>query len=892
MILRSKLISRRTGALFMVGTVLGGPAAPLLAQTTSPPAQPATTGQPAPEQLAPVSAPAPAQRSIRSIAVRGNQRLEPETIRAYANLSPGQTYTAETLDQALKDLYATQLFADVTISGGETGDLVIAVRENPVINRIILEGNKRLKDDKILPEIKLAPRQIFTRPAARSDVDRILELYRRQGRFAARVEPKIVQLDQNRVDVVFEIHEGDLAKVRAINIIGNKAFPTGRLRKEMFTKQAGGPLGFLKSNDTYDPDRLAADQQKLRAFYLTQGYADFRVVQALAELTPDRRDFVITYVVDEGPRYKLGKVEAESVLRDFPASMVKQGLKLRTGDWFNAKAVEDAVTDLNEKAGNLGYAFADINPAYNRDAEHRIMNVTIKVGDTPRVYVERIDITGNTTTRDKVIRREFRLNEGDAFNALKVKRSQDRLQSLGYFGDKFEIKQTEGSAPDRVVLGANVEEKPTGQLSVSGGYSSLEKFVVQLAVSQNNFMGKGQQVDASVNWSYYSKSVQLGFVDPYFMDKPILVGAQLFRQDYNSFNYVNNNRNSTYRQLSTGGGLRMGFPLSEYWGFGSRYTLTQDKITLDQSQFYTDPDGTGPLPPVCDPIKAGRYLCDEIGTHLTSLIGISTLYDDTDGIRPTRGQRLTFSQDFAGLGGDIRYLRSRVDATKYKGLGAGWILSLHGEGGFIKALQSAPSPGEDAIRINDRFFGPDLRGFDIRGIGPRVVRTSYDLSGNLIPSNNNNNQSVDALGGKTYYMGRIELEFPTSSTLRSVGLRPSAFIDIGSLFNLTQPQLLNILKFCSATNLPTQQINAGAANTSCTQFNTGTATGYADDADHAVGGFKEFFLGNSAKPRLSIGIGVNWTSPFGPLRLDLAKAILKQKGDETKLFSFNVGTAF
>jgi outer membrane protein insertion porin family len=277
---------------------------------------------------------------------------------------------------------------------------------------------------------------------------------------------------------------------------------------------------------------------------------------------------------------------------------------------------------------------------------------------------------------------------------------------------------------------------------------------------------------------------------------------------------------------------------------------------------------------------------------LTSLIGISTLYDDTDGIRPTRGQRLTFSQDFAGLGGDIRYLRSRVDATKYKGLGAGWILSLHGEGGFIKALQSAPSPGEDAIRINDRFFGPDLRGFDIRGIGPRVVRTSYDLSGNLIPSNNNNNQSVDALGGKTYYMGRIELEFPTSSTLRSVGLRPSAFIDIGSLFNLTQPQLLNILKFCSATNLPTQQINAGAANTSCTQFNTGTATGYADDADHAVGGFKEFFLGNSAKPRLSIGIGVNWTSPFGPLRLDLAKAILKQKGDETKLFSFNVGTAF
>src|SRR5689334_20006229 len=341
----------------------------------------------------------------------------------------------------------------------------------------------------------------------------------------------------------------------------------------------------MKSNDTYDPDRLSADQQKLRAFYLTQGYADFRVVQALAELTPDRKDFVITYVVEEGPRYKFGTIDADSALRDFPAEKVKAQVKLKQGDWFNAKAVEDAVTGLNEQAGNLGYAFADINPSYDRDSDKHIMNLTFKVGETPRVYVERIDITGNTVTRDKVIRREFRVNEGDAFNALKVKRSQDRIQSLGFFQDKFEIKQSEGSAPDRVVLTANVEEKPTGQLSLSGGYSSLEKAVVQLAVSQNNFMGKGQELDASVNWSYYSKSAQVGFVDPYFMDKPILVGGQLFRSDYNSFDYVNSNRNSTYRQLSTGGGLKMGFPLSEYWTFGSRYTLTQDKVTLDSSYF-------------------------------------------------------------------------------------------------------------------------------------------------------------------------------------------------------------------------------------------------------------------------------------------------------------------
>ena len=290
----------------------------------------------------------------------------------------------------------------------------------------------------------------------------------------------------------------------------------------MYTRQAGGFLGFLKSNDTYDPDRLAADQQKLRSFYLTQGYADFRVVSALAELTPDRRDFVITYVVEEGPRYKFGTVEADSALRDFPNAQVLKIAKIQPGSWFNAKEVEDSVTALNAAAGNLGYAFADINPAYNRDAEKRLMNVTIKVTPTPRVYVERIDITGNTSTRDKVIRREFRLNEGDAFNAQKVKRSQDRIQSLGFFDDKFEIKQSEGSAPDRIVLGANVEEKPTGQLQLSGGYSSLERWIIQLGISQNNFLGKGQQVDAQVNWSLYSKSIEAGFTDPYFLD----IGAE------------------------------------------------------------------------------------------------------------------------------------------------------------------------------------------------------------------------------------------------------------------------------------------------------------------------------------------------------------------------------
>jgi outer membrane protein insertion porin family len=612
---------------------------------------------------------------------------------------------------------------------------------------------------------------------------------------------------------------------------------------------------------------------------LTQGYADFRVVSALAELTPDRHDFVITYVVEEGPRYHFGTIDTDSALRDFPAATATKIANLHPGAWFNAKQVEDAVTNLNEAAGNLGYAFADINPAYNRDTEKHVMNVTFKIAESPRVYVERIDITGNTTTRDKVIRREFRVNEGDAFNAQRVKRSEDRIQSLGFFQEKFEIKQSEGSAPDRIVLSAAVEEKPTGQLSLSGGYSSLERFVIQLAVSQNNFLGKGQQLNASVNWSSYAKSVEGGWADPYFLDKPILFGIQLYRRDLNSFNYLSDgSRNTTYSQISTGGGLRLGFPITEYWNFGTRYSLVQDKVSLDKNTFYTNG--------VCDPLKAGRYLCDEIGTRLTSSVGYSTLYDDTDGIRPTRGQRFTFSQDFAGLGGDVRYVRTQANATKYKDIGGGWIASVHAEGGYIAPLQPSPGVGRDAVRLTDRFFGPQLRGFDIRGIGPRIQRVPYKDDGTL---DTTNAVITDALGGRAYYMGRLELQFPTSSTLRSVGLRPSAFVDIGSLWNITQPILTDVPATCVPVTANTTGTSFPIPSTNPTQScgDTSGANGYT-----RVAGFKELFLGNSPSPRLAIGIGVNWISPFGPLRLDLAKALLKQNGDETKLFSFNVGTSF
>ncbi len=837
---------------------------------------------PAPVAAAPQAA-APTSGTIRSISVRGAERLEPATIVSYANIAPGQEYTLSTLDTALKALYATELFADVVIDGGDTGNIVINVKENPVINRIVLEGNKKLKDDKITPEIRLAPRQIFTRSKVRADVERIVELYKREGRYAATVDPKIVELDQNRVDLVFEIHEGDKSKVRAINIIGNDTFGDGRLRKEMFTKQAGGVLGIFKSNDSYDPDRLAADQQKLRAFYLTQGYADFRVVSALAELTPDRRDFVITYVVEEGPRYHFGTVEADSSVRDLPKEDVLKLVKAKSGDWFDAKKVEDDITALSEVAGAKGYAFAQVNPDYIRNEENRTMDVVYRLGDTPRVYVERIDITGNTVTRDKVIRREFRVNEGDAFNSIRVKRSQDRIQSLGFFQDKLEIKQTPGSSPDRVVLGVDVEEKATGQLELSAGYSSLEKIVFAAAISQRNFMGKGQVLSANVNWSAYSRSVGLGFTDPYFLDKQVTLGGEVHRSDYKSFNYLDNSRNTTYQQVQTGGSAVFGFPLNEYMTAGLRYSLNNDNITLNKDNFYTDfGDGNGL---VCDPAKAGSYLCDELGGRVTSALTGTITFDNTNGVRATRGIRANLIQEVAGLGGQVKYARSRIDATKYKSIGSGFVLSAHVEGGYINPLGTDRGEFIDPIRITDRFFGPQLRGFDIRGIGPRVRRQSYDSTGNIVE---NSGSVSDALGGRAYYMGRLELELPTNGGLRSLNMRPSAYVDVGSLFKLTRPALVDDYGYCYMAKTDTTE----AQTVDIPQDNPAFDCTTLGASFRRVNGSRQTFLGDSAKPRLSIGIGMNWVSPFGPLRLDLAKALLKQDGDDTKLFSFNVGTQF
>ncbi|QLC23394.1 outer membrane protein assembly factor BamA [Parasphingopyxis sp. CP4] len=883
--------------MLMLGTFLGGFAAPVIAQPAAQfntEADVVTTDEALPEG-----------QIIRAVLVEGSQRIEPDTVRSYIELRPGATYSREDLDEALRDLFETELFRDVEIRDN-AGELTIVVQENPVINRILLEGNRRLDDDDIRGEIRLAPRQIFTRSRARADVARIIELYRRRGRFAASVEPQMVELDQNRVDIVFEVNEGPRSRVQQINVIGNDVFSDSDLRSEMATKQSRF-FRFFSSSDTFDPDRLAFDQQRLRQFYLTEGYADFRVVSAVAELTPDRRDFIITYVVEEGERYRFGDLELDSDLRDFSSDQFSSFIPMQTGDWYNAQQIEDTIDSLNQTAGLLGYAFAEARPEFNINREDRTMSVRFRIEQAPRVYVERIEVNGNTLTRDKVIRREFRLQEGDAFNSFLVRRSQSRVNSLGFFQENFEIEQTPGSAPDRIVLTANVEENATGELQLSAGFSSLERFILNFSVRQRNFLGRGQELRAGINYSSFSNSIELGFTEPYLFDRNIAIGVDLFRRDFNSFNFIGNDRNTTYEQVSTGFQVRAGVPLTEYWTLALRYGLSQEDVTLNENTFFINGE--------CSPLLAGRFLCDTIGNRIISSVGYSLVYNNLDNnVRPSRGRRIILSQDFAGVFGDVRYLRTRIDADQFFNIGSGFILGLSAEAGYVLSFENRGGVGIDDVRLTDRFFlgEPQIRGFDIRGVGPRVQRFSY------LPGTNDlvtDEQFVtdDAIGGRAYYLARAELEIPLGSGARELGFRPSIFIDAGAVFGVTDPELQTFPCLdangnevgrtpCTGDNIPGPEITRLLDQNGAPLFIApdGTLTTDAIDgngdplteANRTIAPFLERFVGDSPSPRVTIGAGVSWNSPFGPFRIDLAYALLQEEGDEDKIFSFNIGTQF
>ncbi len=548
------------------------------------------------------------------------------------------------------------------------------------------------------------------------------------------------------------------------------------------------------------------------------------------------------------------------------------------------------------------------------------MNITFILRQAPRVYVERVDVNGNTLTQDKVVRREFRLAEGDAFNSIGVQRTTARINSLGYFQENFEVNQVEGSAPDRIVLEANVEEQPTGELQFSAGFSSIEQFILAASIRQRNFRGRGQTIGLSVNYSQFSSQAQVSFTEPYVFDRNISAGIDVYRRDFNSFNFNGSDRNTTFSQATTGFTGRLGVPLTEFMSLVGSYTLNYDEVSLDEDLFFSDLDGDGVA--TCDPLLAGRFLCDALGNRLSSIVGLSLRYNSLNSaFRPTRGQQVSLGAEFAGLGGDVRYLRFRGQARKFWGIGnTGFIFSLSGEAGTIIPLQEREGEGVDDILLTDRFFlgEPRIRGFDIRGIGPRVLTQFYQLDpntnnavldddGNPILFDAEDQTRDDAIGGRNYYLGRAELEIPLGSGARELGLRPSLFVDVGALWSVTQPVLQNnpngIQQIDSDTGLPLFSTTVDGNGDTIVDTNGNAIRVFTTDPIDVNGNdnrreivansnIRETFLGDSPSPRIAVGLGVNWNSPFGPFRIDLAHIVRKVDGDDDKTLQFNVGTQF
>jgi outer membrane protein insertion porin family len=732
---------------------LGLPAGPALAQAGGQPpvlASPAPLGPPAtpridvpvPEPTAPIStAPAANQTGVvRRIVVQGNERIESATVLSYLPIEPGETIDPARVDIALKTLFRTDLFSDVRMELSPEGELVVRVVENPILNQVVFEGNKALNDEKLRDEVTVAPRGIFTRSKVQQDVQRILELYRRSGRISATVTPKIVELPQRRVDLIFEISEGPKTGILRINFIGNKAISDNNLRDQVVTKESYW-YKFFNSNDNYDPDRIEYDREQLRKYYTNRGYYDFRVVSSVAELSPDQKDFAVTFTLDEGPKYRFGKLNVTTDLKRLNAEVLKALLPIREGQLYESDRIESAVDALTFAAGAAGFAFVDIRPRYTPNRENNTIDVTFDVREGPRVYVERIDIVGNTQTLDHVIRREIRIAEGDAYNRVLVDRSKTEIRRLGFF-KTVEFNQQPGSAADRTVLQVQVQEQPTGELSFGAGYSSYDKLLLDIGVSQHNFRGRGQDVRLRASVGSLRQQIDFSFTEPRFRGRDLRFGVDIYSYKYDFSDF------SGYNSESTGGGVRFGFPLNIDAYFQTRYTLSHDNVVV-----------AGAL---CDSQSISSTICDQRGAALTSAVGYTISLDKrNDPIRPTGGFFASLDQTFAGLGGEVKYIQTILNGAVYHGFTPSWILKFEGSAGVIQGWGGA------GIRINNRFYkgGNTFRGFEVAGIGPRD--TLYD----------------EALGGKMFAIGTVELAVPIPLP-EQYGIRAALFSDFGTLGKL------------------------------------------------------------------------------------------------------------
>lgn len=755
------------------------------------------------EPVAYSARPAEAQSgTVKEIRVVGNRRVEPETVRTYLRFNAGDAYDAGKVDESIRSLFATGLFSDVRIDREGAG-VVITVVENPVVNQVAFEGNREVDKATLTNEVQLKSRSIFTRAKAQADVQRILDVYRRQGRFAASVEPKIIELDSNRVNVVFEINEGTATKVQAINIIGNKAFSDSQLRDIITTSQSGW-FDFLKGTNVYDPDRLSLDRELLRQYYLKNGYADVRITSAGAELARDGSGFNITYVVDEGELFTFGKVDIESSYANVDPKSLYGELLTTPGATFDQSAMDRTIERLTLAVSEQGFAFARVRPRAAREPGTRAISVTYVIDQGPRIYIERINVNGNLRTLDYVVRREFRLAEGDAYNPLLVDRAKKRLQSLGFF-KAVDIKRRPGTAPDRVVLDVDLVEQSTGELSFGAGYSTSEGVIGDVSITERNLLGKGQFLRLRLAGSAERLQVDLSFTEPRFLDRNLAAGFDLFHKE------IDFSSTQQFRSETSGGSLRIGFPLSENLWLTNSYTLSRSEIS-----------------DVSDDASLALKLAEDQGQYLTSSWGTSLVYDQRNHPKnPTKGVYFQIGSDLAGLGGDVQYVRVQSEGRLYYPITEKITFVGRAMAGHIEGWG-----GED-VRLLDLFYkgGETIRGFDRAGIGPRDLSTG------------------DAIGGSTYWAATTEVRFPLPFIPDDLGMSGAVFADVGSVFG------------------------AGA------------------DAKKALAGCAGC-LADDSGIRASLGGSILWNSPLGPLRLDIAKAIIKQDFDKEQLIRFGASTKF
>jgi len=817
-------------------------------------------------------APAQAGFTRESIVVEGNRRVEADTIRSYFKAAPGERLDNVKIDAALKALYATGMFEDIKITQSG-GHLVVTVVEAAVINRLAFEGNHRMKDEQLQEELQSKARGSLSRAAVQADTQRIIEVYQRNGRFDVTVTPQIIERPNNRVDLVFVINEGEKTGVKAIVFVGNHAYSDWRLKEVIKTAESNW-LSFMQTTDVYDTDRIEADRDLIRRFYLKHGYADVQVVSATGEFDPVRKGFIITFTIEEGPQYRFGIIDIQSNVRAVDPLSLRAVLRMHAGEVYNGEAIEKTVEDLTVEVARRGYPFASVRPRGDRNPEARTIGVTFVVDEGTRAYIERINIRGNTRTRDYVIRREFDIAEGDPYNRALIDRAERRIKNLNFF-KSVKITNEPGSAPDRVVINVDVEEQSTGDFSVMGGYSTSDGFMAQMSIAERNLLGTGRFAKASVTYGQYVRGAELNFAEPYFLDTRMGAGIDLFARETVPSSYL------SYGTQSYGGTLKIGVPLREDLTLQLRYSAYTQKITLpsqlddcnnvspDFANTFATPaaiaaaTAAGVIAAAYPTYVAGTSLsCYEYGqaslpirvelangAYLTSAAGYGLTYSTLDNNKsPTSGILLSFGEDFAGLGGDVSYVRSTLDVRTYYEVVSDLVGVLHLQAGNITGLGNG---GE--VRLLDDFkMGPNLvRGFAPAGLGPRDVTPGT---------------TQDAIGGTNYWGASLEFQYPFYFLPKDTGIRGAVFVDSGSVWG-----------YKGETQwAATGEVNGLVTTSTGTSFVCQCGMQYADNA--AV--------------RMSAGASLIWDSPFGPLRFDFAYPILRQGYDKTQFFSFGGGTRF